>query len=326
MAPLELVEPPPEEVALDFVASMCDAEWSNNTIAIPCPGDPTDVDQGYIGRVDGASLPGGATTDQVGLLTIPASGPQLGIFGAYPPLRIQAGDHFRAGLACEAGEPTCEVLFGLGYYAENGMFHEIPEETGPISLAAHNETGALFTPVEVSLDALAGQRVRIVLIVRELGETRGGRALWIRPHIWRPASETSPEAASAIYGIVDMASAPPYLNDPLVTGGIGIPVVVVAFNLDDGTYFWVDTTPTHPEYSLSVSPGRYHLVAYAVGVADLPYVAGGYTGDNPSCGQALAEVLVGPGEDVLEIEIADWNWSCEGTAERPDKPPDVPIP
>jgi hypothetical protein len=47
-----------------------------------------------------------------------------------------------------------------------------------------------------------------------------------------------------------MSAAPPYLNDPIVTGGLGVPVVVVAFNLDDGTYFWVDTTPTHPDFSL----------------------------------------------------------------------------
>ena len=135
-----------------------------------------------------------------------------------------------------------------------------------------------------------------------------------------------PQIPGVVSGMVDMASAPPYLNDPIVTGGVGVPVVVVAFNLDDGTYLWVDTTPTHPEFSLSLPPGRYQLVAYGYGVADVPYVTGGYTGTNPSCGQELLEVLVEPGGSVTGVEIADWNWACGGTAYRPSKPADVPIP
>jgi hypothetical protein len=61
-------------------------------------------------------------------------------------------------------------------------------------------------------------------------------------------------------------------------------------------------------------------------VADVPYVTGGYTGSNPSCGQELAEVLVEMGEETIGVEIADWNWVCQGTAARPDKPGDVPVP
>ena len=135
-----------------------------------------------------------------------------------------------------------------------------------------------------------------------------------------------PQIPGVVSGMVDMASAPPYLNDPIVTSGVGVPVVVVAFNLDDGTYLWVDTTPTHPEFSLSLPPGRYQLVTYGYGVADVLYVTGGYTGTNPSCGQELLEVLVEPGGRVTGVEIADWNWACGGTAYRPSKPADVPIP
>ncbi len=130
-------------------------------------------------------------------------------------------------------------------------------------------------------------------------------------------------------GRVNMASAPPFLNDPIVTGGLGVPVVVVAFNLDNGSYTWVDTTPTHPNYQLAVPAGRYSLVAYGSGLPsapDVPYVVGGYTGQDPSCGQPLAEVVVAAGEVLEGLDIADWNWSCRGTAYRPDKPADVPIP
>jgi len=149
----------------------------------------------------------------------------------------------------------------------------------------------------------------------------------------RPSETVAPPMATlpdqtpgVIAGMVDMRSAPPYLNDPIVTGGLGIPVVVVAFNLDDGTWRWFDTTPTHPNYELTVPPGNYQLVAYGMGVADIPYVSGGYTGQDPSCGLELLTVTVGPNQHVTGIDIADWNWSCLGTAYRPDKPDEVPIP
>jgi hypothetical protein len=284
------------------------------------------MDQGYVGRVEGAALEGGGTTDQPALLTIPATGPELGIFGAYPTLAIRAGDRFRAGLACEADGGPCRVTFGLGYYDENGEFGELPAETGPVSLATHNDSGATFTPVEIGLDRLAGQSVRLVLIVRSRDDGAGGRALWVRPYVFRAASAFAPESFASIDGMVDMASAPPYLNDAMVTGGVGSPVVVVAFNLDNGTFWWVDTTPTHPQFSLAVPAGRYHLVAYGRGVADVPYVTGGFTGENPSCGQDLLPIEAGPDEVVDEVVIADWNWVCGGTASRPEKPAEVTIP
>ncbi len=144
-----------------------------------------------------------------------------------------------------------------------------------------------------------------------------------------PTPTAQPPPLAVLSGRVDMASAPPYLNDPIVTGGLGVPVVVVAFNLNDGTRYWVDTTPTHPNYEVQVPSGRYHLVAYGHGLPslpDLPYVAGAYTGMNPSCGQDLVEVAVGAGEVRSGVDIADWNWSCNGTAYRPAKPDEVSVP
>lgn len=144
-----------------------------------------------------------------------------------------------------------------------------------------------------------------------------------------PTPTEEPPALATLAGRVVMASAPPYLNDPILTGGLGVPVVVVGFNLDDGTYYWVDTTGTHPNYTLRVPAGRYHLAAYGHGLPSLPdlsYVAAGYTGMEPSCGQELVEIVIGAGEMRTGLDIADWNWSCSGTAYRPLKPDDVPVP
>ena len=54
---------------------------------------------------------------------------------------------------------------------------------------------------------------------------------------------------------------------------------------------------------MTVPPGRYEVVAYARGVGGAPYVTAGYTGQNPSCGQALQVVEVAPNTKVGNIVI-----------------------
>jgi hypothetical protein len=98
------------------------------------------------------------------------------------------------------------------------------------------------------------------------------------------------------------------------------------FNQDDYTWWWVHTTATHPNFQMTVTPGDYLIVAYAAGVGEVPYVTAGYTGMNPSCNQPLALVNMPSNGFVENIVIADWNWNCAGTAYRPPKPAEVPIP
>ena len=178
-------------------------------------------------------------------------------------------------------------------------------------------------------------------MVRTHGDHQLYNPIWIAPYIQRDpnaeppdpvvlatatTSSTSSGVPGTISGMVDMRTAPPYLNDPILTDGYGVPVVVMFFNLDDGTWWWFHTTPTHPYYSMTVPPGNYHVVAYAHGVGNIPYVSGGYTGSNPSCGKALKTVTVSSNGSVENIIIADWNWTCGGDAYHPAKPSSVPLP
>ncbi len=81
------------------------------------------------------------------------------------------------------------------------------------------------------------------------------------------ATET-PTTFGLINGRVDMSSAPPYLNDPVIGSA---PVVVTFFNLDDGAYWYIQTSQAgHPDYQMSVPPGTYQIVAYGRGVGDVP--------------------------------------------------------
>jgi hypothetical protein len=336
----------PGTLVMDFVALMCSAQWSNSANFLPCPGDETTFELGYVGRLEAPVLNGGQVVDSPALLTIPTQeGTGRGMFGRYPPFLVQPGDVFNATLACEEGAQGCEVAFALHYYDETGTFQREPLGEW---LFAVGEPGSdpIPLPVQVPLDDVVGQTVEFVLTVRDEGDPQGDHAVWILPHIQRdpdapiltppptesaPLADVSPQAPTSsgsgvISGMVDMRSAPPYLNDPIATGGQGMPVVVVFFNLDDGTWWWIHTTPTHPNYQMTVTTGRYHVVAYAHGVGDVAYVTGAYTSKNPSCGEPMATVMVSRGQHVHGIEIADWNWSCGGTASRPDKPANIPIP
>ena len=201
--------------------------------------------------------------------------------------------------------------------------------------------------VDYPLDALVNQWVRFMLVIQNNNGTEYDEpALWINPHIWRDpdiyatmsskppmetpgenikATPTDDETPGVISGIVDTSTGPPYMNDPVI-GGAGMPVVVMFFNLEDHTWWWIHSIATHPDYQMTVPPGRYHVAAYAQGVGDVDYVAAGYTGMNPSCGEPLKIVEVKPNQRVSGIDIADWNWTCGGTAYRPAKPAEVPLP
>jgi len=323
----------PVKVALDFVAQSCNAVWSNNAFYLPCPGHLDEMEQGYVESSDHGVAEGmiSVSAPLISMLPGQGDGNGSGLFGRYPALLIYPGDRFRTILACQ-GDSPCNAEFALEYYDQEGTYVDTNWSW------MHMEGDGL---IEISADisSLAGQTIELMLVMREKDSADNNWFMLIQPHIERdPDAQPPPTVAptstpelvdqtpGVISGIVDMSTAPPYLTDPMNTEG-GTPVVVTFFNLDNGTYWYVQTSLTgHPYYQMTVSPGTYQVVAYARGVGGEPYVVAGYTGKNPSCGQALQEVKVDQNERVENIVIADWNWTCGGTAYRPEKPGQVPIP
>jgi hypothetical protein len=338
---LEVTLPDPSTIVLDFVEEICSAEWSNNGEYLPCPGDPNATGHGYAGQLDNPIISGHINVDAPSLITIPAYEKFAGIFGHYPEFEVWEGDTFHAVLGCQVTAIPCDVDFGLSYFDANGTFHDLSSQIGPMPFADHDSLTDSYSEVEVDLSSLAGQTVGFTLVVRTHGDPKLYNPIWIAPYIQRDpnaeppvpvvlatatTSSTSSGTPGTISGMVDLASAPPYLKDSY--SGKETPVVVVFFNLDDGTWWWIHTTPTHPYYSMTVPPGNYHVVAYARGVGGLPYVTGGYTGSNPSCGNELKTVTVQSNGSTENIVIADWNEfaPCQGDAYRPEKPASIPIP
>ena len=86
------------------------------------------------------------------------------------------------------------------------------------------------------------------------------------------------------------------------------PLRVVAFNIFDQSYRYVDTNQNQSTYQISgLAPGKYHVVAYAGGS-----LAGGYT-PAVACGlsvdctdHSLSDVVVFAGADTPNIDPADW--------------------
>ena len=322
-----------ETVALDFVAEICSAAWSTNASYLTCPGELDEDLGGYVEAADQAVVEGDITVEAPMLIGLPGTGYPvgLGLFGKYPPFTVYPGDTFQALIACQ-GDSDCDADFYLEYYP--------PGASRTVEWKWSHQAGTGLQQVSADLSSLAGQTVEFYLVIRPEDDAKAQWVAWIQPYISRaPDAQPAPTQAvlptptvdpedktpGVISGMVDMASAPPYLKDSM-SGGSS-PVAVVFFNLSDGTYWWIHTSLTgHPYYQMTVSPGEYQVVAFAHGVGDLPYVAGGYTGQNPSCGKELKTVTMPPNGRVENIVIADWNWTCGGTAYRQPKPGGVPLP
>ncbi len=161
---------------LDFVASMCKADWFTEGGSLPCPGDQNNSNGGFALRLPGdqQDLP----PDYPILLTYPPQANSDTIFSKYPAFAVQKGDRFRAVLECRL-HSFCDVDFALGYYDGNGARSGV----------AHWPYRFTDNPIVVdySLDGLAGLTVQFSLSLRAAGPSLDAYGVWILPHIYRPA-------------------------------------------------------------------------------------------------------------------------------------------
>lgn len=166
----------------NFLESACEASWSNNGQSLECPGEQWHtIGAGYVGVLEDAVVEGNVQLDEPVLLTHPAnSGGYYGIFGAYPPITIQAGDQFRATIGCLYGveAESCDADFALEYYTAEGEYVSS-------GLQWHVVYDGEMTEISADLSFLAGQTVQLVLVVRDNGASFGDYAVWVFPTLWR---------------------------------------------------------------------------------------------------------------------------------------------
>lgn len=75
-------------------------------------------------------------------------------------------------------DTQCDVTFSLGYYDSSGTFLE------PFPAWPYNYT-QLPRLINFPLDILAGQTVKLTLVVRDNGNPTGDYAVWVEPRIYR---------------------------------------------------------------------------------------------------------------------------------------------
>lgn len=103
------------------------------------------------------------------------------------------------------------------------------------------------------------------------------------------------------------------------------PLRVVAFNLDTGEYFDVDTEVNQSHYEITgLPPGTYHVVAYVQEMG--PDIAGGYS-EFVLCGLSvdcqdhqLVDVIILAGQVVEDVDPVDF-YMLPGEADWPEEPP-----
>jgi hypothetical protein len=178
----------PENVAYDFVANACLAQWSNNEQSLPCPGLDGDS-RGFILFSNQAQLENGITFELPTLNVSPSSSANGDIQGIYPEYEVQAGDHLRALVGCENGYTSCSVLFRVAYQDASGTASDL--------WGIGEFYDGQYLNLDLDLSFLAGRKVQFILSVSTLGNSEGDRALWVDPrivHLWVPTITLEPSA------------------------------------------------------------------------------------------------------------------------------------
>jgi hypothetical protein len=188
----------PEYAGYDFVARACDAAWASNSGNLPCPGYEDDND-GYVLKLDDPRLENGTRVDEVALLTVPKNTKNGYIYGQYPAIKIQEGDHFVTSVSCQYRANSCNVLFRLEYQVGDGKIKVLDE------WAEVNE-GKSY-PVNLDLSFLAGKNVTFYLSADANGNKGKDEALWLAPRIVRQGTPPPTPTATASPTITATATA-----------------------------------------------------------------------------------------------------------------------
>ena len=159
----------------DFLEKACEASWNTDSQNLPCPGTNADS-KGFVMVLNSPKLENG-TTQNKGLITHPQMVKDGMITGKYPAFTVQSGDRFEAWINCLYNANDCDMLIKVQYQIGNnaiqtlGQWHEVYE--------------GQYYPINIDLNALAGQKVKFIFTVLANGSPHEDYALWIAPRITR---------------------------------------------------------------------------------------------------------------------------------------------
>jgi hypothetical protein len=160
---------------LDFVASICQADWSSNAgkVARPCANISQSEAQ-WAAVLLNPKIEGGRQENERALW-IHLANPNDWMQGFYPARNIQSGDRFKAWVACLDGNTTCEVQFSLDYRIDNGNIE---------NLGKWSETlDGKWTQIDLDLSAFVGKNVQFILGVTNKNSKGPVDVVWFVPSV-----------------------------------------------------------------------------------------------------------------------------------------------
>jgi hypothetical protein len=167
----------------DFTANAASAAWSSGAGALSFPGTDGSAN-GFGLKLDNPKLENNVTSANAGLLLVPNNVSNGYVQAIYPAFKVQKGDRFQATIGCEYGATTCYVAYRLDYQIGTGAVKTFWTFREKYEGWTYN--------VNLSLDALAGQDVKFILVTSAYGSPTGDRSLWVNPIISRPGGGTTP--------------------------------------------------------------------------------------------------------------------------------------
>lgn len=175
---VNIVVSPADQIIYNFVNNYCEAAWqSGTTVPLPCPGDETAQNSGFVVRKDNPRREDGAVENEPGLITSPDDADRGYIFGIFPAIDIEEGDLFRSVIGCEYDNPGCNLIFELRYQISGGRIRTLANW--------HEVYDAQYRSINVNLSDLAGYRVNFILYIENNGTALNNRGLWLMPRIMR---------------------------------------------------------------------------------------------------------------------------------------------
>jgi hypothetical protein len=166
------------DLPLDFYDNYCAASWSSaNQSVLPCPSPEENFVNGSMHTDSTPRIEPDYQDDEPALIMIPSDGSGGMISGRYPPVNIQAGDHFGALIGCLSESDDCNVMFQLNYIADGGPIKNFGSWT---EVFDGNRTA-----ISADLSALAGKSVEFILVVLNNDSSKDDRAFWMVPKIVR---------------------------------------------------------------------------------------------------------------------------------------------
>ena len=222
---IQVTTPKQSIVAFDFVAEMCNGQWSYDGGPISCPTNPSKLVYGHVERLSNPILENGQPGGAPGLLTVPHQKYNGVIRGLFQIDEIFRGDHFQATVGCQYQAINCYVTYMLEYEQDDAFF----------TLWKFRERyDSRIAPVDVDISRLANlKNIRLVLTVLASGPAAPDQPLWIAPRIVRNIDSPGPTPTP----IVPTSTVP--TNTPVPTAGAGCDRAqfISDVSVPDGTSF-----------------------------------------------------------------------------------------